>query len=68
MFEKAKATHERLLDRLVSVGEHLGKNEHLATIGTLEGFEADINRIRQLMLLLRDCLEAPEQANRGGES
>jgi len=58
VFAKAKLSHERLTRQLADVGESLGKGEHLAAIGALEGLEADVNRIRGLMLLLRDCFES----------
>jgi hypothetical protein len=58
VFAKAKLSHERLTRQLADVGESLGKGEHLAAIGALEGLEVDVNRIRELMLLLRDCFES----------
>jgi hypothetical protein len=39
----------------------LSRHEDRAVIGTLEGAEADIAKMRGLMVLLRDCFVVPRE-------
>lgn len=59
MFRSARTNNQRLLVRLEEVDAHLSSGSQLAVIGALEGVEADIARIRNLMLVLRDCFAPP---------
>jgi len=53
-----------LFKRFADTADHLSRHEERAVIGALEGAEADIARMRSLMLLLRDCFAFP--AHEGG--
>jgi len=55
LFRNALALHEQLVGRFLDVGDHLNRREDRAVIGALEGAEADIAKMRSLMVLLRDC-------------
>jgi hypothetical protein len=54
MFRKAEAINKQLVTRFSDVADHVSRHEDRAVIGALEGAEADIGRMRSLMLLLRD--------------
>ena len=55
IFQNAATLNQQLLERFGTVAEHLDRNEDRAVIGTLDGAEADIAKMRSLMLLSRDC-------------
>jgi hypothetical protein len=55
LFRNALTLNNQLLERFGTVADHLSRNEDRAVIGALEGAEADIAKMRSLMLLLRDC-------------
>ncbi len=57
LFRKAKLVTERLLTRLTDTTSHLSKNEARAVIGALAGMESDIENLRTLMVLVRDCFQ-----------
>ncbi len=54
LFRKAEAINERLLTRLHDAAIHLSRNENRAVIGALAGMEADVERMRAFMELIRD--------------
>ena len=54
LFREAEAINERLLTRLRDVARHLSRNENRAVIGALAGMEADVERMRTFMVLIRD--------------
>ena len=54
LFRKAETINERLLTRLRDAAGHLSRNEDRAVIGALAGMEADVERMRTLMVLIRD--------------
>lgn len=54
LFRKAEEINERLLTRLQDAAAHLSRNENRAVIGALAGMEADVDRIRTFMVLIRD--------------
>jgi hypothetical protein len=64
LFRKAEAINQQLFKRFADTADHLSRHEERAVIGALEGAEADIARMRSLMLLLRDCFAFP--AHEGG--
>jgi hypothetical protein len=49
--------NHRLLGRLADTTSHLSKNEARAVIGALAGMEPDIENLRTLMVLVRDCFQ-----------
>ena len=55
IFRNAETLTNRLLQRLADLATHVSKEEDRAAIGALSGTEADIERIRSLMVLARDC-------------
>ena len=55
IFQNAASLNQRLLERFGTVAEHLDRNEDRAVIGALDGAEADIAKMRSLMLISRDC-------------
>jgi hypothetical protein len=55
LFRNADIVNDQLLKRFADVTDHLTRQEDRAVIGALEGAEADIAKMRSLMLLLRDC-------------
>jgi hypothetical protein len=55
LFRNADMLNRQLLERFGAIADHLSRHEDLAVIGTLDGAEADIVKMRSLMLLLRDC-------------
>ncbi len=55
LFRNADTLNHQLLGRFGEVADHLTRHEDRAVIGALEGAEADIAKMRSLMLLLRDC-------------
>ena len=55
LFRNADTVNHQLLKRFGDVADHLSRNEDRAVIGALEGAEADIAKMRSLMLLCRDC-------------
>ncbi len=55
VFRNADTLNHQLLRRFGDVANHLTRCEDRAVIGTLDGVEADIAKMRSLMLLLRDC-------------
>jgi hypothetical protein len=57
LFRKAELLTERLLTRLTDTASHLSKNEARAVIGALSGMESDIENLRTLMVLVRDCFQ-----------
>ena len=59
LFRKAETLNQQLLTRFSDVADHVSRHEDRAVIGALEGTEADIARMRSLMLLLRDCFALP---------
>ena len=61
LFRNADIVNDQLLRRFGDVTEHLSCHEDRAVIGALEGAEADIAKMRSLMLLLRDCFAVPRQ-------
>ncbi len=54
LFRKAETINERLLTRLQDAAGHLSRNENRAVIGALAGMEADVERMRTFMVLIRD--------------
>jgi hypothetical protein len=54
LFRKAETINERLLTRLHDTAIHLSRNENRAVIGALAGMEADVDRMRTFMVLIRD--------------
>ncbi len=60
LFRNADAVNHQLLKRLGDVADHLSRHETLAVLGTLDGAETDIAKIRSLMLILRDCFASPK--------
>ena len=65
LFRNADTVNHQLLKRFGEVADHLSHHEDRAVIGALEGAEADIAKMRSLMLLLRDCFVVPRE---GGSS
>jgi hypothetical protein len=61
LFRNADTLNHQLLGRFGDVADHLSRHEDRAVIGALEGAEADIAKMRSLMLLLRDCFVLPEE-------
>ena len=61
LFRKAEVINQQLITRISDVIDHLSSQEDRAVIGALEGTEADIAKIRSLMLLLRDCFALPRE-------
>ena len=61
LFRNADILNNQLLKRFGDVADHLSRHEDRAVIGALEGAEADIAKMRSLMLLLRDCFALPRQ-------
>jgi hypothetical protein len=61
LFRNADIVNHQLLKRFGEVAEHLSHHEDRAVIGALEGAEADIAKMRSLMLLLRDCFMVPRE-------
>jgi hypothetical protein len=57
LFRKAEVLNHRLLERLADTTSHLSKNEARAVIGALAGMEPDIENLRTLMVLVRDCFQ-----------
>ena len=51
LFRKAETINKRLLARFADVAGHVSRREERAVIGTLEGTEVEILRMRSLMLL-----------------
>ena len=61
LFRNALTLNHQLLERFGTVADHLRRHEDRAVIGALEGAEADIAKMRSLMLLLRDCFVVPRE-------
>jgi hypothetical protein len=61
LFRNADTLNHQLLGRFGVVADHLTRHEDRAVIGALEGAEADIAKMRSLMLILRDCFALPRQ-------
>ena len=61
LFRNADIVNHQLLKRFGEVADHLSHHEDRAVIGALEGAEADIAKMRSLMLLLRDCFVVPRE-------
>lgn len=61
VFRNADTLNHQLFRRFGDVSDHLTRCEDLAVIGALEGAEADIAKLRNLMLLLRDCFAVARQ-------
>ena len=61
LFRNADIVNHQLLKRFGDAADHLSLHEDRAVIGTLEGAEADIAKMRSLMLLLRDCFVVPRE-------
>jgi hypothetical protein len=61
LFRNADTLNHQLLGRFGVVADHLTRQEDRAVIGALEGAEADIAKMRSLMLILRDCFALPRQ-------
>ena len=62
LFRNADTVNHQLLGRFGDVvADHLSHHEDRAVIGALEGAEADIAKMRSLMLLLRDCFVVPRE-------
>ena len=61
LFRNADTVNHQLLRRFGEVADHLSRQENRAVIGALEGAEADIAKMRSLMLLLRDCFVVPRE-------
>jgi len=61
LFRNADLLNHQLLGRFGNVADHLSRQEDRGVIGALEGAEADIQRMRSLMLLLRDCFALPRE-------
>jgi hypothetical protein len=61
LFRNALTLNHQLLKRFGDVADHLSRHEDRAVIGALEGAEADIAKMRSLMLLLRDCFVVPRE-------
>ncbi len=59
LFRNADTLNHQLLGRFGDVTDHLSRHEDRAVIGALDGAEADIAKMRSLMLLLRDCFALP---------
>lgn len=55
IFQNAASLNQRLLERFGTVADHMSRQEERAVIGALDGAEADIAKMRNLMLILRDC-------------
>ena len=55
IFQNAATLNQQLLERFGTVADHMSRNEERAVIGALDGAEADIAKMRSLMLLSRDC-------------
>ena len=64
-FRRAEVINKQLVNKLYDVEGHLSRHEDRAVIGALEGTEADIARMRSLMLLLRDCFALPREEGGG---
>ena len=64
VFRKAQTINQRLLQRFTETADYLDSGSHLAVLGALEGSEADVVSMRNLMLLLRDCFAPPQ--SKGG--
>jgi hypothetical protein len=64
IFRNADTLNQLLIRRFGDVADHLSRQEDRAVIGALEGAEADIGKMRNLMLLLRDYF-APPREERG---
>ena len=61
LLRNADIVNNQLLKRFGDVADHLSRHEDRAVIGALEGAEADIAKMRSLMLLLRDCFVVPRE-------
>lgn len=59
LFRNANTVNDQLVERFGIAAEHLDRQEDRAVIGALEGAEADIAKMRSLMLLARDCFVLP---------
>lgn len=64
LFRNADIVNDQLLKRFGDVADHLSRHEDRAVIGTLDGAEVDIAKMRSLMLLLRDCFTLPKSQRR----
>jgi hypothetical protein len=64
LFRNADTLNNQLLKRFGEVANHLSRHEDRAVIGTLDGAEADIAKLRSVMLLLRDCFTLPKSQRR----
>ncbi len=53
--------NQLLVRRFGDVADHLSRQEDRAVIGALEGAEADVWKMRNLMLLLRDYFAPPRE-------
>lgn len=53
IIDRARAINGKLLARLRTVAEDLEAGGHLAALGSLDGIERDIDRMRSFLLLLR---------------
>ena len=51
---QANTINDRLLMRLQDAAGHLSRNENRAVIGALAGMEAEVERMRTFMVLIRD--------------
>jgi hypothetical protein len=60
LFRRAETINNQLLARFADVADHLNHCEDRSVIGALEGSEADIAKMRSLMLLARDCFPLPQ--------
>jgi hypothetical protein len=54
LFREANTINERLLRRLQDAAGHLSRNENRVVIGALAGMEAEVERMRTFMVLIRD--------------
>lgn len=52
ILERSTAINARLLTRLMVVADDLAAGRHLAALGTIEGFERELNTMRSILLLL----------------
>jgi hypothetical protein len=62
LFRKAETIHYHLLVQLMDAGTYISRGSECAVIGALEGFEDEVQRMRDLMLILHDHFdfETPE--------
>ena len=61
IFRNADTLNQILVRRFGDVADHLSRQEDRAVIGALEGAEADVRKMRNLMLLLRDYFAPPSE-------